>query len=261
MKLKSFTVYVIHNTENDKVYIGVTSLLLKDRLSGHFSAAKKGVKSPLCSDIRKIGRNKFNISKIENVICHANYEANRLENKWILYYKSIAPNGYNISNKKELKNEYKKTMVGFNIDGYRPVQYKEIHTLICEEVKNKDDVYGIEICLKIGYKTLKPIRDIIINKEQVSTDKLLSLVMDKLNIKGMIAWQGGIKFYYLKTNSKMKIIKPAPAEKAVKVKCYKCKTVFAYVKSDVQFDSRERNSYVVCPNEKCKAFIGVTPKV
>lgn len=52
----------------------------------------------------------------------------------------------------------------------------------------------------------------------------------------------------------MKIIKKVkPVEKETKKTCYKCKTKFAYTKSDIKAD--RDGDYVECPS--CKAFIAV----
>lgn len=58
----------------------------------------------------------------------------------------------------------------------------------------------------------------------------------------------------------MKVIKlgKTESEKPKKGKCHRCKTTFEYDKSDIQHDSRDGN-YIICPNEKCKAFINDTP--
>lgn len=52
----------------------------------------------------------------------------------------------------------------------------------------------------------------------------------------------------------MKIIKEGnlPEDKQKRETCYNCKTVFEYVKADVQSDFRD-GDYIVCP--KCGKFI------
>ncbi len=53
----------------------------------------------------------------------------------------------------------------------------------------------------------------------------------------------------------MKIIeRNEPEEKETKKTCYKCKSKFSYVPSDIQYDFRD-GDYVICP--VCKAFISV----
>ena len=63
------TVYIITNTENEKVYIGSTTQSLATRFREHKSRANKGVKRYLVYDeMRRIGFDKFSISPlIENV--------------------------------------------------------------------------------------------------------------------------------------------------------------------------------------------------
>ena len=52
----------------------------------------------------------------------------------------------------------------------------------------------------------------------------------------------------------MKIIKQGidPEKKEIKERCYNCKTVFTYNKTDVKPDFRD-GDYVICPN--CGKFI------
>lgn len=68
-------VYKLVNSENDKVYIGITYRSLKTRFKQHLSDAQQGYKRPICEAIRDLGSDKF---KIE-LIC----ETEDLENKEI----------------------------------------------------------------------------------------------------------------------------------------------------------------------------------
>jgi DNA-directed RNA polymerase subunit RPC12/RpoP len=54
------------------------------------------------------------------------------------------------------------------------------------------------------------------------------------------------------------IIKEGPKQFPKTKKCHRCGTKFTYEKSDIEFDSRENDSYVVCPSTSCGAFISVT---
>lgn len=58
-----------------------------------------------------------------------------------------------------------------------------------------------------------------------------------------------------------KIIQEGPAQFPKKTKCHRCGTRFTYEKSDIEFDSRENDSYVTCPNNACGAFISVTQDI
>lgn len=88
------SIYKITNTENNKVYVGQTSLTLKRRMILHKTSHING-KDKLHSEMRRIGIDKFNISLITQT--ELQEEANLLESKYIDIYDSIN-NGYNTIN-------------------------------------------------------------------------------------------------------------------------------------------------------------------
>lgn len=90
-------VYLITNSKNKKVYVGVTRSTLEKRLSNHIESAfkrKKIVKGSLQEAIIKLKPESFNIQEIDKA--HNLGELSNKEIKWIKYFNSKAPNGYNL---------------------------------------------------------------------------------------------------------------------------------------------------------------------
>ena len=94
MKRYKNVIYEIYCTESDKYYIGQTIKPLNDRISKHFSDAKRGRKQALYQDIRKYNRDKFIFREIEHVenLC----DLDSREQYWISEYKIQNKNLYNI---------------------------------------------------------------------------------------------------------------------------------------------------------------------
>lgn len=86
-------IYKVTNKINNKIYIGQTTQLLKDRIRGHkneaFNSSSK--KCPFRQAIVKYGIDNFEIEEIEEV---DNKLLNEREIYWIDYYDSYY-NGYN----------------------------------------------------------------------------------------------------------------------------------------------------------------------
>lgn len=87
-------IYKIQNKVNGKIYIGQTIRTLKKRMSQHISPNKNKSISAIDRALKKYGIDNFEITIIdyaENID-----ELNAKEIYWIDYYKSLAPNGYNL---------------------------------------------------------------------------------------------------------------------------------------------------------------------
>lgn len=61
-----YKLYLISNTKNKKVYVGITTSSLPSRLLQHFAASRKGRKAPLYNAIRKYGTECFAIILIRS---------------------------------------------------------------------------------------------------------------------------------------------------------------------------------------------------
>ena len=89
MEQRSYKIYKISNTINDKVYIGQTVNSLLNRFNQHC----KTKTSKLGKDINKLGKDKFKIELLNNSATSIK-ELGELENKYITQYDSINK-GYN----------------------------------------------------------------------------------------------------------------------------------------------------------------------
>ena len=93
---KIFTVYKITDRTNNKVYIGVTSQDIENRLKGHISKAEGGSNLKLHKMIMEHGKENFVISSLE--ITTDSGVAPELEKKYIkLFQSNNADYGYNTS--------------------------------------------------------------------------------------------------------------------------------------------------------------------
>lgn len=91
-------IYIITNQINYKGYIGQTKKTLEERIQEHIYDCKtdeRCKKRPLYKDINKYGINNFAWVILEPDI--SNELLNEREQYWIEKYKTIVPNGYNIS--------------------------------------------------------------------------------------------------------------------------------------------------------------------
>lgn len=89
-----YTVYKIINKVNNKVYIGVTSQDIENRLKGHISKAEGGSHYLFHKAIMEFGKDNFEIFKLE--ITTDAEEAPELEKKYIKLFQSDNPDyGYN----------------------------------------------------------------------------------------------------------------------------------------------------------------------
>lgn len=96
VKMKKYKniIYEIYCTESNKYYIGQTIKPLNDRISKHFSDAKRGRKQALYQDIRKYGRDKFTFKEID--CAEDSCVLDEKERYWINEYKNQNKNIYNI---------------------------------------------------------------------------------------------------------------------------------------------------------------------
>lgn len=90
-----FEIYLVENTVNDKVYVGVTSIGIRERWYAHRSCANQGVQYPLYIDMKQFGLDKFSIRILDST--DSEEERDRLEVYYIKQYNSFYPNGYNLT--------------------------------------------------------------------------------------------------------------------------------------------------------------------
>lgn len=89
-----FSIYILRNKINNKVYIGQTIRSLQRRLVTHRATAKAKVQTKISRAIRKYGKENFFIEIL--VTCETQKDADELESHYIKLHNSIS-NGYNIS--------------------------------------------------------------------------------------------------------------------------------------------------------------------
>lgn len=88
-------IYIIRNTENDKVYIGSTTRLLCQRFAEHRSHMQQLQSYKLYHEMQRIGKDKFYIELIKAVSCNTKEELNAEEGKYIREYNTFGENGLN----------------------------------------------------------------------------------------------------------------------------------------------------------------------
>lgn len=64
--IKGYKLYLVTNTVNDKVYVGLTITSSEQRLKQHFAATRKGRKSAFTNALRKYGEAAFKIELIRS---------------------------------------------------------------------------------------------------------------------------------------------------------------------------------------------------
>lgn len=84
-------IYIITNTENNKVYVGKTTGTLLSRFGRHLSDSEKFIHRSFYADIQKFGWKVFDIKLLEE--CDDNI-SNQKEQYWIKYFNSFNE-GYN----------------------------------------------------------------------------------------------------------------------------------------------------------------------
>lgn len=89
----TYTIYLITNLVNGKVYVGQTGRRLKARWRGHLQESRSNSDHPLHRAIRKYGEDKFSIDPLVSV--NTKEEADYQERLWILLLRAhVSQNGY-----------------------------------------------------------------------------------------------------------------------------------------------------------------------
>jgi hypothetical protein len=98
-------IYIIRNTENNKVYIGSTCQTLAQRMTCHRKVAKPRQHYVLYQAFNDIGVHKFYIELIEDYPCERSEQLFQREGFFIRKYNSVN-NGYNMKFTGRCKKEY-----------------------------------------------------------------------------------------------------------------------------------------------------------
>lgn len=83
MSTKTYSIYVIWNTINNKYYIGITKQAIRTRVLAHYNSLTN---EELYNDMHKLGKDNFKYKALEKNI-ETQEEARDLEQKYILQYK------------------------------------------------------------------------------------------------------------------------------------------------------------------------------
>jgi group I intron endonuclease len=150
-------IYKIVNDINDKIYIGQTTLSIKERWHGHMSAAlsENRYKSALYSAMRKYGRSMFHIIEVEKICCDSLddliNELNTKEEEYIHIFKSLTSQcGYNCEKGGNNKRVPGRVVNKYDINLNFICQYDS-----CEEAGRQNNIDGCTIygCCKHYYYT------------------------------------------------------------------------------------------------------------
>lgn len=88
-------IYIITNLINGKQYVGQTVRTIDKRFEGHIKDAKQNKKTYIINAIKKYGKENFKIEQID--IAYNQIELNLIEGVYISWFKTLAPNGYNLT--------------------------------------------------------------------------------------------------------------------------------------------------------------------
>lgn len=89
------SIYVIRNDVNQKLYVGQTTMPVKERFKRHLSCNPKTHNQAILWAIRKHGKEHFWVETLETGV-ETEEELNRLEEEYIAKMNTMKPNGYNL---------------------------------------------------------------------------------------------------------------------------------------------------------------------
>jgi len=89
-------IYVIRNTNNNKVYVGQTTQSVEDRFAQHKRLCNSNKKQLIYKALLKYGADCFYVEEIESGI-PTYEELNSKESHYIQLFNSMEPNGYNLN--------------------------------------------------------------------------------------------------------------------------------------------------------------------
>jgi group I intron endonuclease len=149
-------VYVIRNTENDKVYVGSTTQPLSKRMASHRSDMynPKTQHYKIYQSMREIGVEKFYIELLELYPCNTQEELNKREGEFIRQHNSVV-GGYNST----IAGRTKKEWCAENADKLREYQVeyrvenadkvREYRAENADKIREKDAKYRAENADKV----------------------------------------------------------------------------------------------------------------
>lgn len=88
-------VYMMSNSVNKKVYVGVTQTSLHERFNKHRKSVQRRSGRPLYVDMKKFGDSAFKIEPLAHVPNLS--EGHKMEIIWVFLLNAKTPNGYNLT--------------------------------------------------------------------------------------------------------------------------------------------------------------------
>lgn len=157
--MRTYTIYIIKNTKNDKVYIGQTCQSLHERFLRHTrdSTLKKRSKYKLYSAINKYGKDCFYIEPLETGL--TSDEADCQEVHYIEKYNSYE-NGYNSTRGADKKTISKVDDVDLLLKLYKSkMYYKDIAKVFGV---NKETIVRALASLNVGKRRMKITKEYLL---------------------------------------------------------------------------------------------------
>jgi len=171
--LQKMLIYKITNTINLKLYIGLTTVSLKERWSGHKAAANNGTNKHLYNSMRYYGIDKFKIEEIDQA--KTLQELGEKERYYIKLYETQNPDkGYNLTAGGE-RNQYDANpRARLSLD--EVIQIREIYSMCELSCKDCWEIYKDKISFSAFQKvwegtTWKGILDEVYTSEALSIQK------------------------------------------------------------------------------------------
>ena len=176
-------IYEIYCKPTDKYYIGQTIKPISERISKHFSDAKRGRPQPLYIDMRKYDKNEFEYKILEEV-----HDKNKLDDRERYYISLYINNGKVLYNRElggrknitvldetkhlQAKSRGTKEFIVFDYDGNELGQFKSI-----TDARNYFGIY-YEFGQLIDNIKLNTRDYIVISKENFTIDNLIKSIKE-----------------------------------------------------------------------------------
>lgn len=84
-------------------------------------------------------------------------------------------------------------------DTYEKVSYKALQAKIYRNWVDSG-LSLIDLSKKVGVKSYQTVKNSFHTEIQMVSDEVLTKVMDEINLKGQIVWEGGKKSYFIVKN-------------------------------------------------------------
>ncbi len=187
--LQKMLIYKITNTINLKLYMGLTTVSLKERWSGHRAAANNGTNRHLYNSMRYYGIDKFKIEEIDQA--KTLQELGEKERYYIKLYETQNPDkGYNLTAGGE-RNQYDANpRARLSLD--EVIQVREIYSMCELSCKDCWEIYKDKISFSAFQKvwegtTWKGVLDEVYTSEALSIHKTKTALPGERNPNSILS--------------------------------------------------------------------------